>query len=307
MNAIRRLYALIVVLLPLLPAPVAAAAPRSPTPTPALPEQLHDTGLFAPGQPDRLGRGVEAFEPQHPLWSDGASKRRWIRLPAGTAIDARDPDRWRFPRGTKLWKEFSHGRPVETRYLELSADGNWRFATYVWSADGRTARLAPAGGVTLSVEGAPGGRYEVPTRDDCLACHAGARSPVLGVGALQLGPDLLRWIREGRLRHAPAAWRDRAPAIRGVTESERAARGYLHANCGHCHHGAGGVPVALVLAQDVAGNAAPAPAQLHEALRRMSTRVPMQQMPPLGTRIPDPHGQALLRAWLDQMPVSSTR
>jgi len=223
------------------------------------------------------------------------------------AIDARDPDRWRFPRGTKLWKEFSHGRPVETRYLELGADGHWRFATYVWSADGRTARLAPVGGLTLSVEGAPAGRYVVPSRDDCLACHTGARSPVLGVGALQLGPDLPRWMREGRLRDAPPAWRERAPVMPGLTEAERVARGYLHANCGHCHHGAGGVPVPLVLAQDVAGNAAPAPAQLHEALRRMSTREPTQQMPPLGTRIPDPHGQALLRAWLDQVPVSSIR
>jgi len=304
MNTIRRLHVLVVMLLALLSAVVAAAPGGG---TPALPEHLHDTGLFASGQRDRLGAGVEPFEPQHPLWSDGASKRRWIRLPPGTAIDAGDPDRWRFPRGTKLWKEFSHGRPVETRYLELGADGHWRFATYVWSADGRTARLAPAGGLTLSVEGAPAGRYEVPSRDDCLACHAGARSPVLGIGALQLGPDLPRWVREDRLRNAPPAWRDRAAVLPGVTEAERAARGYLHANCGHCHHGAGGVPVPLVLAQDVAGNAAPAPAQLHEALRRMSTREPTQQMPPLGTRIPDPHGQALLRAWLDPVPVSSIR
>ena len=305
MNATRMLYALAIVLLPLLRAGISAASPSSGPP--AFPEQLHDTGLFSPGEPDRLGAGVESFEPQHPLWSDGASKRRWIRLPPGTVIDAHDPDRWRFPRGTKLWKEFSHGGPVETRYLELGPDGQWRFATYVWNADGRSARLAPAGGLTLSVEGAPAGRYEVPSRADCLACHAGARSPVLGFGALQLGPDLRRWMREGRLRHAPAGWRDRPPLVPGVTEAERAARGYLHANCGHCHHAAGGVPVPLVLAQDVAGSAAPAPAQLHEALRRMSTREPRQQMPPLGTRIPDSHGQALLRAWLDPVPVSSIR
>lgn len=304
MNPIRSLYALTALLLPLLLAGMAAAQPGRGTP--ALPEQLHDTGLFAPGQPDKLGAHIESFEPQHALWSDAAAKRRWIRLPPGTAIDARDPDRWRFPRGTKLWKEFSHGERVETRYIELGADGQWRFATYIWSADGRSARLVPVGGTTLQVEGAPAGRYAVPSRDDCLACHAGARSPVLGVGTLQLGPDLPRWIRQGRLRHAPPAWRDRAPAAPGATEVERAARGYLHANCGHCHHATGGVPVPLVLAQDVAGNAAPAPTQLHEALRRMSTREPTQQMPPLGTRIPDPQGQALLRAWLDQLPASST-
>jgi hypothetical protein len=274
--------------------------------TPALPEQLHETGLFAAGEPERLGAHVRPFEPVHALWSDAASKRRWIRLPPGSAIDARDPDAWRFPRGTKLWKEFSHAGRVETRYLELGADGHWRFATYAWAADGRSARLVPADGLTLAVEGAPTGRYAIPSRADCLACHAGARSPVLGLGALQLGPELPRWIRDGRVRHAPPAWRDRAPTPPGTTDVERAARGYLHANCAHCHHASGGVPVPLVLAQDVGGNPAPAPAQLHEALRRMSTREPTQQMPPLGTRITDPTGMALLRAWLVELSARST-
>jgi mono/diheme cytochrome c family protein len=159
--------------------------------------------------------------------------------------------------------------------------------------------------VTLAVEGAPEGRYEVPARADCLACHGGARSPVLGFGALQLGPELSAWVRQGRLRHAPAAWREHAPPMPGATEAERAARGYLHANCGHCHHAPGGVPVPLRLAQDVAGNPAPAPEQLQAALRRIATRQPTQQMPPLGTRIPDPKGQALLRAWLAERPLSS--
>ena len=263
------------------------------------PEQLHQTGLFAAGAPERLGSGVRPFEPRHALWSDGAAKRRWIRLPPGTTIDARDPDAWRFPRGTKLWKEFSHGSRVETRYLELGADGRWRFAAYVWSADGRSARLAPAGGLALPADGAPDGRYVIPSRTDCLACHAGARSPVLGFGALQLGPALPAWVREGLVRHGPRSWRTTAPAEPGATEVERTARGYLQANCAHCHHAPGGVPVPLVLAQNVAGSPAPSPAQLREALRRMSTREPTQQMPPLATRIPDPTGLALLRAWLD--------
>jgi len=288
----------------LLSAAALAAGPSRDAP--ALPEQLHETGLFAAGQPDRLGAQVRPFAPLHALWSDGAAKRRWIRLPPAAAIDARDPDAWRFPRGTKLWKEFSHAGRVETRYLELGVDGRWRFASYVWSADGRSARLVPADGLVLAAEGAPSGRYAIPSRTDCLACHAGARSPVLGLGALQLGPELPRWIQQGLVRHAPPAWRDQAPALPGTTHAERAARGYLHANCGHCHHAQGGVPVPLVLAQDVSGGAAPVPAQLHEALRRMSTREPMQQMPPLGTRMTDPEGLALLRAWLDELPPRST-
>src|SRR5688572_24612750 len=39
---------------------------------------------FAAGtvSPDAL-----EYEPAHPLWSDGAEKRRWIMVPAGTLID----------------------------------------------------------------------------------------------------------------------------------------------------------------------------------------------------------------------------
>lgn len=280
----------------------APAAPAAPPP----PLQLHDTGLFEAGAPERLGAGVRPFAPQHALWSDAAVKRRWIRLPPGTAIDASQADAWRFPRGTRLWKQFSHGGTrVETRYLELGADGRWRYASYVWAADGRSAQRAPVGGLTLTVAGAPGGRYAVPSQGDCLACHADARSPVLGLGALQLGPALPQWVRSGLVRHAPPAWREQPPAWPGSSDAERAARGYLHANCGHCHHAAGGVPVPLVLALDVAGNPPPTPVQLTQALHRMGTRQPLRQMPPLGTRVTDPTGLALLRAWLDELDTRS--
>src|SRR5512145_2717333 len=43
----------------------------------APPQRLRDTGLYAAGSneiaPDHL-----QFSPQYPLWSDGATKRRWI-------------------------------------------------------------------------------------------------------------------------------------------------------------------------------------------------------------------------------------
>ena len=42
-------------------------------------------------------------------------------------------------------------------------------------------------------------------------------------------------------------------------------------------------------------------------LSRLYSGHPEQlQMPPLGTRIPDPQGQALLRAWLDDMTRSTS-
>jgi len=249
-----------------------------------LPERLSQTGLDEPG--------VRAFEPRFALWSDGAAKRRWIALPPGAQVDASQPDAWRFPAGTRLWKAFSvAGRPVETRVITRAADGRWAFASYVWQGD--DAVKAPARGQVLTLPG--GQRYDVPSVGDCMACHAGARSPVLGFAALQLGPAVPALVREGLFKNAPAAWATQAPDFVAANPAEHAARGYLHANCGHCHHGDigdGGVPVPLRLALDV--GAAPAPVDGAAVTRRAGTRNPYQQMPPLGTREVDAKGLALL-------------
>ena len=111
----------------------------------APPQLLSETGLYVNGSTE-VRPELVAFSPQYPLWSDGATKRRWISLPAGTAIDASDPDAWVFPSGTRLWKEFSFaGRRIETRLIERLLDGSWRYAAYAWSADGREATLVPVG------------------------------------------------------------------------------------------------------------------------------------------------------------------
>lgn len=246
-----------------------------------LPERLSQTGL---GE-----AGVRPFEPRFALWSDGAAKRRWIALPPGTQIDASRPDAWRFPVGTRLWKEFSvDGRPVETRHLVLGEDGRWDYASYVWAGD--DAVRAPARGQTLTL---PGGKtYAVPSTGDCIACHGGARSPVLGFAALPLGPAVPALMRAGLLKGAPAAWATQAPDFIAASPTEHAARGYLHANCGHCHFD-GGVPVPLHLALDVGQPPAPIP-DAARLLQRAGTRNPYQQMPPLGTREVDAKGLALL-------------
>jgi mono/diheme cytochrome c family protein len=217
------------------------------------------------------------FSPQYPLWSDGAIKRRWLYLPAGATIDASNPDAWVFPPGTRLWKEFAHGRPVETRFIERLRDGSWRYASYVWNADGSDAVLAPAEGIAaLSIEGTPRGRYSVPSEADCHACHEGAAVPVLGVGALQLSPDrdsfaphaeptssghidLSGLVARGLLRNLPAALLEHPPRVAGTTPAARSALGYLHGNCGHCHNDVG--PLAsmdMSLAQEVAAAASSA-------------------------------------------------
>ncbi len=309
----------------------------------SLPAHLRDTGLYAPGRGEEIAADVLAFSPQYPLWSDGAEKRRWIRLPRGTRIDARDPDRWVFPVGTRLWKEFALGRRLETRMLERTSAG-WRFATYVWTEDGSDAVLAPAGGVRAGVALAGGGRWAIPGTADCKACHEGQPNPVLGFTALQLSPDrdpgapharsaeaevdLDDLLGRGLLRGLPAALRTTPPGIPAASADERAALGYLHANCGVCHNRHGPLAgIGLDLLQELSQGPASvertrASAMAVQALRpvggaqvrlepgdpehsvlfrRMGARDPLDQMPPLGTEKPDREALALLERWIHSL------
>ncbi len=237
----------------------------------AQPERLSQTGLFGPD--GDILPGNLPFSPQYPLWTDGASKRRWIRLPAGKAVDGAQPDAWSFPRGTRLWKEFAFaGRPVETRMLDLGADGEWRFTTYLWQDDGRDAVRVPASGFPRGVEVGAGQRHIIPGEADCRACHEGRSTPVLGFSALQLSVDrdpnaphaetppadavdLQSLIARKLLRRFPVALQAQPPRIDAPTPKGRAAMGYLHANCGTCHNLDGPLTaVGLWLAQDVARN-----------------------------------------------------
>ena len=244
------------------------------TPVDPLPERLSEAGLYMPGT--RIVRpAYMSFTPQYPLWSDGAAKRRWLYLPPGTAIDASNAYAWEFPRGTRLWKEFSHGRAIETRLIERLDDGSWRYAAYVWAADGTDALLAPAEGIpNLVTAAAPGGVYTIPSQDDCRACHEGPAVPILGVSALQLSPDrdphiprvdetgpadidLNDLAARGLIINLPPQLLVEPPGIDAVSPSERTALGYLHANCGHCHNADGPLGLLeMVLAQESAAGAA---------------------------------------------------
>ena len=235
------------------------------------PENLADTGLFEPGSVEAVRAGLQSFTPQYPLWSDGATKRRWIELPSGAAINASRPAAWEFPAGTRFWKEFSvAGRRVETRMIERLPAGDWRFSAYVWNDAQTEAALVPVAGIrALPLPG--GGRYAIPSEPDCRACHEGAGSPVLGFSALQLSSDrdplaphaepgsagdanLRTLVETGRLINLPQELLETAPRIQAPTLTGRAALGYLHANCGQCHADpklmGAAVPVDIQLAVD---------------------------------------------------------
>lgn len=217
----------------------------SKTSAPAL---LSQTGLYSDIRAKKIDPANDYFEPQFPLWSDGAAKSRWVRLPPGAAIDTSNMDRWVFPVGTKFWKEFRFqengegaSRRVETRLIEKTGPDEWLFASYVWNADESEATLAPDAGIHDDFPIGGGVRHDIPSQVQCVRCHSRGGDRILGFDALQLssaretpgrGIDLNELSARGRLTRAP----ERAPVILAASPAARRAIGYFHANCGLCHN-----------------------------------------------------------------------
>lgn len=218
-----------------------------------VPGRLSETGLYLPGTTIVDPRN-RPYSPQYPLWTDGAHKSRWVQLPPGTRIDARNVDRWEFPVGTRFWKEFAfNGRKVETRLLWRSSADAWSSATYVWNDAQTDATLAPPEGIRNVTEVAPGGkRHSIPSIEDCRACHDNPRTRILGFTPLQLSTDrdpaaphreelmpgmiTLRTLAEDdAFTPRRPEFASRPPRIPGDVRT-RAALGYMTANCGHCHN-----------------------------------------------------------------------
>jgi hypothetical protein len=326
--------------LSLLAVALASGGPAWPPPT------LRETGLYSDWATKTVAPENLPFSPQYPLWSDGAQKHRWLRIPRGTFIDGTNPDVWRFPVGTRAWKEFRFDRRVETRFIERTR-GGWKFAAYAWNDDESEAPLAPERGVPQSVEIADGLRHAIPSRIDCTACHEAGPSRLLGVSALQLSPDrdpnaphaeavpegavdLKSLIDRGMVRRLPARFVEQPPRIEAPTPVARAALGYLHANCGGCHTRTGdlaslsfalnyliaraeggpseaqltavGTPSTfkVPLSPDTIDRICAGRPDLSVVMARMSSRYPLLQMPPLGTRLVDDEAVALIRKWITE-------
>ena len=158
----------------------------------ALPAKLSETGLT----------NARSYTPRFELWSDGAHKRRWMSLPAGSRIDTSDMNAWQFPIGTRLWKEFAFdGIVAETRMMERTEKG-WTFVAYAWNGDASDATQLPLGGAATTVPA-----HDIPAADQCFgyAVHVGdgdvRRAAISGGRAGGVG----RGATEGGRRLAAAA------------------------------------------------------------------------------------------------------
>ncbi len=283
------------------------------------PPSLAETGFYS------LER--REFKPRWALWSDGAEKRRWIALPAGTTIDSSRTDYWQFPVGTRLWKDFVRdGVRVETRYMARYGAGedDWIFMAYAWSSDDSDATAVPDGAMN-----ARGTAHDIPAQDRCPACHANVASRVLGFGALQLDydaagdlVDLDVALAEGWLSASLPVRSPRFP-VPG-TQQQRAALGYFHANCGHCHNSRSPLINRPMFRLEVDYLATVSSTRTYRStinvpgtpyggaslvakpgypdqsiiVTRMKSSDTKKRMPWLGGEVVDPSGLALVRAWI---------
>lgn len=231
------------------PAPDAAGAddaamdmPRDCTTTEQnLPADVFCTGLYVNGDTRRHPSDVRPYTPGVTFWSDGAEKHRYLFLPPGATIDTSDMDKWKFPVGTKAWKEFRfEGKLVETRLMEKVSESTWALGAYVWNEDGTAAQLNTSRKPLLVRDG-----YEIPTAKDCGKCHHGGADYLLGVEAVELalptaeGLTLARLVELGALSAPPNGTSIRLPE--DETGRAGAALGYLHANCGMACHSTRGL------------------------------------------------------------------
>jgi cytochrome c553 len=326
----------------------ATAGQQSEPQAPVAPRFLSQTGLYSNAATLKIDSRNRLFSPQYPLWSDGATKRRWVRLPEGSQINVAELGKWELPVGTKFWKEFSfNGRKVETRFLWRTSQDHWVFASYVWNSSQTDAEIAAEDGVANIAEIVDGKRHSVPSIGECRSCHDSDRTETLGFDALQLSTDrdpnalhadpvtddmltLRTLVDENLITPARPELVTNPPRIAAGSPQARAALGYLSTNCGSCHNSTGSIASLGLNLKDSLASADCKPAlatTLHQRghwvvpeaqeesrllnpghpessaiVRRVKSRNPISQMPPIGTVVVDREAVDLLTSWIANNP-----
>ena len=231
-------------------------------------------------------------------------------------------------------------RHIETQILTLQA-GQWAGYTYVWNEQQTDAQLAPAEGMSLSlpdtVEPNRQRPWRVVSRSECMVCHSRAAGFALGPHTAQMNCDdplapkstnQLRTIEKtgAFAEPLPESLAELAQLANPYDENAELAaraRAYLHANCSHCHVGAGGGNAKIVLTSQtelaktfliggrplhadfgIAGAmlVAPGDPQRSVLYHRLSRRG-IGQMPPLATHQVDEAATNMIYQWIQQIEI----
>ena len=294
-----------------------------------LPELLSEFGLFAdPRDRSAWHERAHLFVPEHPLWSNGSVKQRFVVVPPGKSIDS-SAEVWEFPAGTLFFKTFSFQaddgeRPVETRVLRRTKEG-YDFVTYLWNEAGSDAELLDGTrpvDVTVEYEGVSF-EHQVPSKLQCRTCHETHDPMVLGFEEIQLTASLAgQTDSQLELLHAAGVISEVPSEPRRIVEDDptsHAVLAYFQGNCVHCHDGGSGVNSAFDLRFEVAfentidvdttsellsglrvSPGEPLESALYLALTRDLDLAP-QPMPPLGVQHRDDEAVVLFESWIESL------
>jgi hypothetical protein len=303
------------------------------------PATLDQTGLYTSpsSSPDDVAPYVYEFTPRYPLWSDGAVKRRFMYLPKCTRIDTSDMNHWKFPVGTRFWKEFTYpvdsaSVRVETRFIHRygPGDNDWLFISYQWDPNVASPTAGNTAPVPDGVENANGTLHDIPTHGQCAFCHANLPERILGFSAFELtnnpGTVTMAALSHEHLLTVSAPNGFSPPG----TSVQQDGLGYLHTNCGGCHNAFRNVtpdgvvsPRMRLLVEQTTLEAtdtyttlcnvptynpdfqgidriAPGDDAHSEIIARMAQRGDLQ-MPPLATKVVDTDGVAKVAAFIDSL------
>jgi mono/diheme cytochrome c family protein len=247
-----------------------------------------------------------------PFWSDGAEKRRFLALPDGEHATLRPDGHLDLPVGSVLVKQFYlASQPIETRLMMKYRDGQWAGYSYAWDVEGGDAHLVPETQPLTREWGDVAWSY--PTRSNCLGCHRQDRGLGLELSQLEISRLLTLGLVRGAVPEVPPL-----PELHGDAPLADRARAYLQVNCAVCHTRDGPTPVdldlrfATPLAETRLCGVAPAEGNLDiEGAERLAPGDPgrsilvqrmraggREHMPPIGPRLVDPEGTALVEAWI---------
>jgi uncharacterized repeat protein (TIGR03806 family) len=234
-------------------------------------------------------------------------------------------------------------RWIETRFL-TKQQGEWAGYSYIWNEEQTDATLVTSGGAdrTYPIRTSDGEtrqqQWRFPSRSECMVCHSRAANFVLGPTSLQMNRDhdyggvmanqLTVLDQLGVLQSKTAATAERlVDPYDDQQDLTARARSYLHANCSHCHIEAGGgnsqinleygTPMVRMKVLDVvplhhtfdlpgARLIAPGAPERSVLLHRVANRGRSSgQMPQLATTRIDERAAAMLREWIEQLPLES--
>lgn len=282
--------------------------------------KLSETGCLDPLDATKPPRGMIAYDVNAPLWSDGASKDRWLYVPSGKPIGVAADGDFDVPPGSVAVKTFTvAGKKIETRLLVRYEDASWAGYSYEWNDEQNDALLLPSS-KTKALAG--GQSWYFPSRGECFACHTPVAGYTLGLEQRQLDRD-----EGGTNQLTRFASSFEHPVTPGALAPLQAvdARSYLHANCSMCHRegsGAGAATLDLridkAFAETRTCNVAPqagdlgvsgakiiAPGDPMKSLLLLRMRaLDTGRMPTLASRVVDEAGASAVEAWINALPTA---